>query len=135
MLKLNPYILFPGSCRDAMKFYQSILGGDLKLQTYSEAKIPHSEKEKDKIIHARLESPDIVLMASDDNEKSPVNIGNNVQLSISGDDEKKLTDIFNKLSKDGTVKVPLKKEFWGDTFGMLSDKFNVNWMIDISGKK
>ncbi len=132
MIKLNPYLIFGGKCAEAMEYYQSIFGGELKMQKYSEIGMPVSDEDKDKIIHAHLENSNITLMASDDNAKSPVKVGNNVQLSISGSDEAKLREIFNKLSQGGKIQMPLKKEFWGDIFGMLTDRFGMQWMVNIS---
>ena len=131
---LNPYIIFGGTCREAMQFYQSVLGGELKMQTYSEAKMSKHKETEDKIIHASLMNDTLTFMASDDAPDHKVKPGNNVQMSIFGSDEEKLTEIFNKLSEDGKVPMPLKKEFGGDTFGMFTDKFGISWMIDISAK-
>ena len=132
---LNPYLLFNGNCAEAMKFYQSVLGGKLTMQKYGEAGHPVPDEDKDRIIHARLDNDLLTFMASDDNKKQPTTFGSNVHLSISGDNMETLTGYFNKLAEGGKVDYPLKKEFWGDTFGMLTDKFGVHWMINITGKR
>jgi PhnB protein len=133
---LNPYILFDGDCREAMTFYQSCLGGKLSMSTYGESGAPHPADQKDDIIHAALDNDRLTIMASDWNhEMSGYTLGNNVHLSVAGSDEAALTEMFTKLSAGGTVKMPLQKQFWGDTFGMLSDKFGIQWMINISAKK
>lgn len=132
---LHPYLLFNGNCREAMQFYQSVLGGELKMQTYEEAKVPVSGEEKKNIIHASLENGGLTFMASDGDREHQVKMGDNFAMSISGDDEPALTKYFNELAKGGKIETPLKKEFWGDIFGMLIDKFAVRWMIDISLKK
>jgi len=129
---LNPYIVFGGSCADAIKFYQSVLGGKLTMMKYSETGMPTADKDKDKIIHALLENDMLTFMASDDNEKQHVKMGNNMHMSISGSDMKTLTKYFTELANGGKVDMPLEKQFWGDTFGMLTDKFGVHWMINIS---
>lgn len=133
---LNPYLNFNGETKDAMEFYHSVIGGKLSMQTFGEGNMPDiPEDAKDLIIHARLEADGILIMASDGGHMRKVNMGDNIQLSIQGSDEKLLTDWFNKLSEGGKVGMPMAKQFWGDTFGMFTDKFGVNWMINITSEK
>ncbi len=129
---LSPYLIFHGQTSEAMKFYQSVLGGKLSMQTYGESGTPTSEEQKNKIIHASLENETLSFMASDDAPDHLVQMGNNVHMSIAGSDEALLTKYFNMLSAGGTVDMPLAKQFWGDTFGMLTDKFGIHWMVNIS---
>jgi PhnB protein len=132
---LNPYLNFDGNTRQAMEFYQSVLGGSLKVQTFGE--IPGMQAapgQEDKVVHALLEADGIVIMASDPAPGTSVKFGDNVSLNISGSDLEKLTAVFNGLSAGGKVTMPLAKQFWGDTFGMFTDKFGLNWMVNISGK-
>lgn len=122
-----------GQTAEAMRFYQSIFGGELTQQTFKEAGFPHDPKDDNLIIHSMLRNDIIVLMASDGNEEHPVKmVGDNVHLSLNGSDEAKLTEYFNKLSEGGKVDMKLEKQFWGDTFGMLTDKFGIHWMINIA---
>ena len=129
---LNPYLTFDSKTAEAMKFYQSVLGGELKMQTFGESGMPTTPEDKDKIIHADLKNGDLSFMASDGNKEHPVHMGDNISMSISGDDEAKLTEIFTKLAEGGEIGMPLAKQFWGDTFGMLMDKFGIHWMVNIS---
>lgn len=129
---LTPYLIFPGQTKEAMEFYKSILGGELTMSTYGESGMPTTEENRDKIIHAELKNDSLSFMASDDNEKSPVKMGNNVHMSLVGSEAEKLKEWFKKLSVGGKVDMPLAKQFWGDTFGMLTDKFGVHWMVNIS---
>jgi PhnB protein len=131
-VKLNPYLLFNGQAKAAMEFYSSILGGELKLQTFGESGMPGAEKEKDLIIHAQLTVDDMVIMASDSGHGHEVEFGSNVALSLVGPEEKELTEIFEKLSHGGKVDLKLEKQFWGDIYGQLTDKFGVHWMVNIS---
>ncbi len=131
---LTPYLTFNGNAAEAMKFYQSVLGGELTMQTFGETKMAKTSKEKDRIIHAALKSDSLSLMASDEHVTEQVKFGDNVSMSISGQDQDRLTEIFNKLSKGGKVSMPLAKQFWGDTFGALTDKFGVHWMVNISSQ-
>jgi PhnB protein len=128
---LTPYLNFDGNTAEAMEFYQSVLGGELTMQTYGEAGMKEPPGNADKIMHASLKNGTLSFMASDGNPEKRVQFGNNVNMSIVGTDEAKLTDFFDKLAKGGVIVMPMAKQFWGDTFGMLTDKFGVHWMIDI----
>ncbi len=122
-----------GNTRGAMEFYKSIFGGELTMQTFKEAGFPHDPKDDDLVIHSMLQADTIVLMASDGDKEHPVkSVGDNVHLSLNGDDTAKLTEFFNKLSEGGKIDMPLAKQFWGDTFGMLTDKFGIHWMVNIA---
>lgn len=131
-VRLEVYLFFKGEGREAMEFYKSIFGGKLTVQTYGETNVPGMDKDRSKknwLMHASLEGGDIKLMASDTDRASPK--AAKVDLSLGGTDEIRLREIFGKLSKGGKINMPLKKEFWGDIFGSLTDKYNVNWMMNI----
>lgn len=130
--KLNPYLNFMGETKEAMEFYHSVFGGELKMQSFKEAGFPHNPEDDDKIIHASLINNEINLMASDGDEKHQVTMGNNINLSLTGNNEELLTGWFNKLSEGGKVNMALEKQFWGDIYGQITDKFGVNWMVNIS---
>ena len=131
-LTLTPYLSFNGNAAEAMRFYQSVIGGELKMETFEEAKVPHGLSEKDMIIHATLKNGDFVLMASDGRAEMKIVFGDNVNLSLTGSDAEGLKKMFNGLAMGGKVTMPLAKQFWGDTFGMLTDKFGLHWMINIT---
>ena len=131
---LTPYLNFNGNTAEAMKFYQSILGGELTMQTFGEAKMSSSPKDKDLIVHAALKNDALSMMASDGQPSQKVKFGDNIHMSIAGQDNSKLTEIFTKLGRGGKVDMPLAKQFWGDTFGMVTDKFGVHWMVNIVAK-
>jgi len=129
---LNPYLNFSGKTKEAMEFYQKVLGGKLTMQTFAESGMATKDEDKNKIIHALLENDALTFMASDGNAQHPVHMGDNISMSISGTDETLLTRYFQGLAKGGKVDMPLAKQFWGDTFGMLTDKFGVHWMVNIA---
>jgi PhnB protein len=134
-ISLMPYLNFNGNCAEAMEFYKSVLGGKLDMQTFGdtpEMKTPKNEKNK--VIHAILKTKSLEFMASDGDKKHPIKFGNSVHMSLMGNDEKALTKYFKALSKGGKIDMPLAKQFWGDKFGMLTDKFGVHWMVNISAK-
>ena len=130
---LSPYLNFNGNTAEAMRFYQSVLGGDLTMQTFGDAGVAQNDNEKNLTLHAALTSNAITLYASDGRPSTQVIFGDNVHLSLQGTDGERLTAYFNGLSAGGKVDMPLAKQFWGDTFGMLTDKFGVHWMVNISG--
>ena len=137
MIKLMPYLNFMGHGTEAMKFYQSVFGGELKTQSYGESGQAKDDSQKDLLMHGELATDYFTFFASDGNEEHKVTMGDSVNMSLTGEsiDEQKLTEYFNKLSEGGTVTMPLAKQFWGDTFGMVTDKFDIHWMVNISGAK
>lgn len=132
-IDFNPYIFFTGNCREAMEFYKGIFGGDLEIQTYDDVPGPTMEGMEGKIMHAKLSGGEIVLMGSDTAKASSK--AAKISLSLGGSNEEKLTKIFEGLCDGVEVEHPLKKEFWGDTFGQVVDKFGVEWMVNIAGPK
>ncbi len=131
-VSLDPYIFFRGNCREAMEFYQDLFGGTLEIQTYADAKMG-DESQKDWIMHAMLSGGHVKLMASDTPQASPK--AAKVTLSLSDADDKILAPIFDKLAVNGEVISGLKKEFWGDIFGNLVDKYGIEWMVNIPDSK
>lgn len=132
MIKLHAYLNFMGKGNEAMKFYQAVFGGELKLQSYGEAGQAEKPEEKDYLMHGELQTDEFTFFASDGNANHPVTVGNSVNLCLVGEDEAKLTEYFNKLSEGGKIDMPLAKQFWGDTYGMLTDKYGIHWMVNIS---
>jgi PhnB protein len=130
--KLNPYLSFDGSCREAMEFYQSVLGGELEVSTFGE--YGDEGPSKDGVMHAQLNTPGgFTLMASDTPPGMPVDTGASVSISLSGDDTDELRRFWQGLSEGAEVTMPLEKQMWGDEFGMLTDRFGMQWMVNIAG--
>jgi len=117
-----------------MKFYYSVLGGELTMQTFGETNSASSPQEKDLIIHATLKNEGLTFMASDSMVSRQAKFGDNVHMSISGSDSGRLTKVFDGLARGGKVDMPLAKQFWGDTFGQLTDKYGVHWMVNITAQ-
>jgi PhnB protein len=129
--RLNPYISFGGNAREAMEHYEAVFGGDLTLSTFGELGGADSE-DADKIMHGMLETPSgFTLMGADTPSHMEYNPGNNMAVSLSGDDGDELRGYWQKLSGGGTVTVPLEKQVWGDEFGMCIDRFGTAWMVNI----
>jgi PhnB protein len=128
---LNPYISFRDNAREAMEFYKDVFGGNLALNTFGEYGDPNAPG-ADNIMHAQLETDNgFTLMASDTPPGMEFNPGDNLKISLSGDDEQELRRYWDKLSEDGNVTMPLEKQMWGDLYGMCTDKYGVPWMVDI----
>ena len=130
--RLNPYLSFPASAREALEFYRGVFGGQLTLSTFGEAGAAGGS-DADKIMHGQLETPaGYTLMASDTPAGMERTVGTNISLSLSGDDADELRGYFARLSDGGAVTMPLEKQMWGDEFGMCVDPFGVAWMVNIS---
>ena len=132
--QLAPYIMFPGNSREAMEFYQRVLGGNLQVQTFGDIEgMPSPPGYEDKVMHSQLETEGMMIMASDPPPGNDVHPGDNVHLCFVGTDLDRMTRIFNGLAEGGRVVTKLEKQFWGDTFGMVVDRFGVHWMVNVSG--
>jgi PhnB protein len=131
MMTLTPYLLFDGSCHDAMQFYQSVFGGQLTSTKVkdSPAKDHMPAFQQEKTINARLRSNSIEISASDwlMPNRTPVR-GNTVCLYLSGASFEDLKSLFAKLSDGADITDPLKEMFFG-AYGALNDKFGVRWMF------
>ena len=141
MATLNPYLNFKGNTEEAFNFYKSVFGGEFKeLQRFKDTpeagRVP--ENEKDKLMHISLPiGPGNILMATDALESMghKLTVGNNFYLSLSADSESEADKLFNGLSSDGKATMPLQKTFWGSYFGMVTDKFGINWMVSYDYKQ
>jgi PhnB protein len=130
--RLNPYLTFSGNAKQAMEFYQSVFGGNLRMTTFAEFG-SQGEPYADQIMHAMLETETgFNLMASDAPPgMKEIVVGNNIVVSLSGDDADMLRGYWDKLATKGTVSTPLEKQAWGDEYGACTDQFGVDWMVDI----
>lgn len=129
---LNPYLSFATEAREAMNFYHGVLGGDLVTSTFGEAG-QATDAMRDLIMHAQLTTADgHTLMASDrPAEMGPAPTGQ--QVSLSGDDAEALTRWWEGLAEGAQVLMPLAQAPWGDSFGLLVDRFGISWMVNIAG--
>lgn len=134
--RLNPYLGFRDNAREAMQFYQSVFGGELTVSTFGEFQATEDPAEKDKVMHSQLESPGgLVLMGADTPNAMPYTPGDNYSVSLSGgtDSDAELRGYWDKLVDGGTITEPLATAPWGDSFGMLTDRFGVTWLVNIAG--
>ncbi|GAA2995487.1 VOC family protein [Actinokineospora diospyrosa] len=130
--RLNPYLNFPGTARAALEFYHGVFGGTLRVNTFGEFGAPDPDL-ADKIMHGQLETDQgYTIMAADFPPGMPNTPGNNITLSLSGEDADTLRGYWDELTAEGTVDTPLEKQMWGDEFGAFSDRFGINWLINIT---
>ncbi len=138
MATVNVYLTFNGNCRQAFEFYKSAFGGEFPyIGTFGEMP-PQDGKElpqedKDKIMHVSLLiSQETMLMGSDTGGEWASNFkeGNNFSVSINAESREEADKLFNGLSQDGQITMPLADTFWGAYFGMFTDQFGINWMVN-----
>ncbi len=144
MMTLNPYLNFKGNTEEAFNFYKSVLGGDFAMLMRYKDMPQHesgearniSNDESEKIMHIALPIGNSVLMATDavGVMADKLTSGNNFSISINAQSKEEAERIFNGLSAGGNVAMPLADTFWGAYFGMLTDTFGVNWMINYDEK-
>ena len=139
MVKNVAYLVFLGNAEEAFNFYKQVFNGELFLQRYSEvpkesmANSNISEEDKKKVMHVALsQDGKPILMGTDSVEGMgpKFEFGNNFFISCSPDSFEEAESIFNALSEDGEVVMPMQEQFWGDMFGMCNDKYGVRWMLD-----
>ena len=131
MKRIDAYLFFENECREAMTFYQQCLGGELSMipigQTAMADKMP--PERKDYIMHSSLTNGGVVLLAADNCMGKKFEKGKSMALTLNCNSDAELHEVYNKLSAGGNAYHTPRVEFWGDTFGMLTDKFGVEWML------
>jgi PhnB protein len=142
MASINPYLNFPGNTEEAFNFYKSVFGGDFAfVQRFKDGpeqpggKVPAGLG--DKIMHISLPiGKSNMLMGTDAMEEmgQKLTAGNNFHLTVSADSKQEADKIFQALSAGGKVTVPIETAFWGAYFGMVTDKFGIQWMVSYDEK-
>jgi PhnB protein len=141
-MNLNTYLHFGDNCREAFEFYRSLFGGEFSwIATFGDGPAdmpPVPDSDKGLIMHVSLQVGDSVLMGSDSTSAfgPPPNVGNNYSITINADSREETDRLFAGLSDGGNVAMPPQDMFWGAYFGMCTDKFGVNWMVnyEVSGE-
>lgn len=134
MATLNTYLNFNGNTEEAFNFYKSVFGGEfLVVQRFGDTPgcdgMPSGDKEK--IMHIALPIGPNILMGTDVTQPMPAaTFGTNVSLSVDAASEEEAKTLFEGLSAGGTVTMPLEKAFWGALFGMATDKYGIQWMVN-----
>ena len=132
--RLNPYLGFRDSAREALDFYLSVFGGELTRSSFAEMQASEDPAEQDKVMHSMLTTDGgLTLMAADTPNTMDYTPGKSYSVSLSGEDDAELRGYWDKLSDGGTIAVPLEQAPWGDSFGMCVDRFGISWMVNIAG--
>lgn len=129
-MRITPYLNFDGTCAEAFRFYQEVLGGQLNVMTHGESPIA-GEVPPDwhgRVLHANLAVGDQLLMASDTPPGTKSSVGTCVCLEI--DEIGEAERAFGRLAEGGTVTMPFEKTFWAERFGMVTDRFGTSWMLN-----
>lgn len=128
---LNPYLHFTGNAREVMERYQQVFGGELTVMTYGDMGMEGEGASQ--VMHAQLTTPTLTLMASDylDGMGAPT-LPPNGWISLSGDEGETLRGWWDGLADGGTVNEPLSVKPWGDEFGALTDRFGIDWVMNIA---
>lgn len=144
MTTVNVYLTFNGNCEEAFNFYKTIFGGDFPYVGRFKDMPPHEGSKPipkelgEKIMHMSLPiSKETSLMGSDVGGEwsSNYKMGNNFTISVNTDNTDEATRVFNALASGGKITMPLDKTFWESYFGMLTDKFGINWMVNCELKE
>jgi PhnB protein len=133
-MRIEPYLFFPGNCEEALAFYQGVFGGSvvnvMRFGDVPPGEHPSPPELSAKVMHATFVSGDITLMASDSTEQKAGAEAERVALSIGLADAEAGQKLFDGLAAGGKILQPYTKQFWGATFGMVTDRFGIDWMIN-----
>jgi PhnB protein len=133
-MELQPYLFFTGNCEEALNFYKKVFGGEIReLSRFKEAPPdpdhPVKPEDGERVMHATFKSPDFSFMASDASAGKQYGEGP-ITLSLGLTDVAAAQRVFDSLAQGGNVEMPLSDMFWGAKFGMLTDKFGIDWMVN-----
>ena len=131
-MKMHAYVNFPGTCKDALQFYEKHLDGKIVMMSTFD-QVPNQQNippglERSGVLHARIELGDTILMASD-GPKERVQPMRSAYLSLSLDSDAEAERIYNALSDGGEVFMPMEETFFASRFAQFRDKFGINWML------
>jgi PhnB protein len=135
MTVINPYLSFAGNCEEAFEFYRSVFGGEFAMLsrfTDMDLGMTIPDEEKNYVMHVALSiGPGSILMGSDvPSAMGGVTSGNSPSIAIAPDSGDEARRLFDGLSAGGTVTMPLDNAPWGALFGMFTDKYGFNWMVN-----
>jgi PhnB protein len=134
-MKVEPYLMFEGRAEEAIEFYKNALSAKIvMLMRFKDAppgacgpdSVPPGGENK--VMHATLRIGDSTVMASDGNCSGKANFSG-ISLSLAAANDAEAQRLFSALSAGGNVMMPLTKTFFASSFGMLTDRFGVTWMI------
>ena len=131
MKSVTTYLHFNGNCREAMQFYQKCLGTEIQITPVMDAQGKPITEAGARIMHSQLlRDGQPLLQASDDQSGSPLQSGNNFQVAVDCESVEEIDRLFAALNQGGKVRFPLGNAPWGARFGMLTDKFGIQWLLN-----
>jgi PhnB protein len=129
-VELNAYLFFPGNAEQAIAFYQQVFGGEVTIIRVGDVDPTAAPEQKNQVINAQLTGGDITLRASD-REDTSTDPQTRIELSLIGTDDARLRALFDGLAEGGTVRTKLERQFWGDVFGAVTDRYGIGWQVNI----
>jgi len=138
MKAANPYLNFNGDAEEAFEFYRSVFGGEfpmlLRYRDFQDGSMDVPEPELDRIAHIALPLGENMLMGTDVLESQPrVSVGNNFYIALVTESAGEADRVFDALAEGGSVEMPLQETEWAEKYGMCTDRFGVQWMVDYTG--
>lgn len=133
-MQLQPYVFYYGRCEEALEFYKSAIGGTYEVSRFEGSPMAErvSADFRNKVMHATFNGNGFSFMAADGRESKPIDPdAGNISLSLGTSDDVEGERIFKALSDGGNVTMPLADAFWGGRFGVLTDRFGIEWMVTV----
>ena len=127
---LDAYLFFPGNAEQAIAFYQQVFGGQVTVTHLGDVDPTAKPEQRNLVVNALLTGGDITLRASD-RQDTALDPQTRVELSLIGTDDARLRALFDGLAQGGTVRTKLERQFWGDVFGAVTDKYGIGWQVNI----
>ena len=129
-VQLDAYLFFPGNTEQAIGFYQQVFGGQVTITRRGDVDPTATPEQRNQVINALLTGGDVTLRASD-REDTSISPQTRVELSLIGTDDARLRAMFDGLAGGGAVLAKLERQFWGDIFGSVIDKYGIGWQVNI----
>jgi PhnB protein len=130
MKEINAYLNFDGNCRDAMSFYARCFGAKLEVMPFSEMPGDVPKGTENRVMHSALHNGSAVILMASDTVPGEFKQGNNCWLNVNCESLGEIERLFAALGEGGEIRMPLHDAFWGSRFGMLTDRYGVNWMFN-----
>ncbi|MGD1065948.1 MAG: VOC family protein [Vulcanimicrobiaceae bacterium] len=135
-MQLEPYLFFSGNCEEALTFYKGVFGGNItSMNRYGGSPMAGDAPAgwDQKVMHASFEAGEVKFMAADSSQSTPDGNNARARLCVGAGEHEKGRAIFDALAAGGSITVPYEKQFWGASFGMLVDRFGLEWMVNAGG--
>ncbi len=130
MKSVRPYLIFSGKCAEALRFYRDCFDGEIALmQTFADSPMDVADEHKQRVFNSEFRANGLDFMASDSVPPYEIEVGSNFAMLVNFSEFEELEMVFGKLSKDGKIVMPLDNSDSGSRFGMIADKYGIQWML------